>query len=118
MDALAGDVAAPHLSTLAAVGEVDEGRALPPALACVPNSVFHMRLILGRPHASRVQDQTARLAVLAKRACWSRVERVGPSHRGRKIVHDQADREAPEESPRLLETLDGGFHRLLDQWPE
>ena len=102
VDALPGDVAAPHLGSLAAVGEVDEGRALPPALACVPNTVFHMRLILGRPHASWVQDQTARLAVLAKRARRSRVEGVGPSHRGGKIVHDQADREAPEESPRLL----------------
>src|SRR5579859_6618121 len=96
VDALAGDVAAPYLGSLAAVGEVDEGRALPPALACVPYPGFDVGFVLWRPNASRVQDQTARPAVLAKRACWSRVEGVGPSYRGREIVHDQADGETPE----------------------
>src|SRR5450759_1043381 len=77
-----------------------------------------MWFILWRPHASRVQNQTARLAVLDTRARWSRVERVRPTYRGREVVHDQADGDAPEESPRFLQTLDRGFHRLLDQWPE
>ena len=38
VNAQTGDVAAPHFGSLAAIGQVKEGRALPPALACVPNT--------------------------------------------------------------------------------
>ena len=118
MDALPGDVAAPDLGSRAAVGEVDEGRALPPALACVPNTVFHMWFVTRRPHASWIQNQTPRQAVLPESTRRSGGEGVGPSHRGRKVVHDQADRVTPEETPRLLQPFDGCLDGLLDQRPE
>src|SRR5205823_8119316 len=85
---------------------------------CALPIFFDVWLIARRPHASRVQDQTARLAVLAKRPRWSRVEGIGPSYGGREVVHDQTDRETLKESPCLFEAFDGGFHRLLDQRPE
>src|SRR5882762_2973739 len=102
VDALPSDAAAPHFGSLAAIGEVDEGRALPPALACVPNTVFDVGFITRRPHARWIQDQTPRLAVFHEGARWTWVESVGPSYRGRKVVHDQADRVTPEEPPRPL----------------
>src|SRR5579859_2305267 len=118
MNAQPGDVAAPLFSLLTRVGEVGEVAALPPALACIPDARLDVGLITWRPHASWVQEQTARLAVLQKRARRPWVQRVWPGDRRRKVVEDESDRQAAtEEAPRLLRSFDRGLHRLLEQRP-
>jgi len=42
----------------------------------------------------------------------------GARYRGREIIERQPLGTALEESPRLLESFDGGLHRLLDQRPQ
>ena len=46
------------------IGEVGESAALPAALACVSNAVFHVRLVLRVAHAGRIQQRRTGLAVL------------------------------------------------------
>jgi hypothetical protein len=81
------------------------------------NKSFDLGLIPRPAYTSWVQEQPARLAVLHKRARRARVEWIGTRHRGREIIQDQPLGAALEESPRLLQALDRGFHRLLDQQP-
>src|SRR5947207_15593128 len=57
-------IAAPLLGLLAAIAEIHEVAALPPALASVPNAGVNVGFIPRAPHAGGVQEQTTRLAVL------------------------------------------------------
>jgi hypothetical protein len=92
MHTYTGYIAAPVLGLLAAIAEADEVTALPPALACVLDTSLHMRFIARRSYTSRVQEQTARLAVLHEGSRRPRVEWIRPSDRCRKIIENQTHR--------------------------
>ena len=85
-------IAAPLLGLLAAIAEVDEVAALPPALACEPNAGFNVGFIPRAPHAGGVQEQTTRLAVLQECSRRPRVQRIGARDGRRKIIENQAHR--------------------------
>lgn len=84
----------------------------------VLHEAFDLRLIPGMAHARRVQQEAAGLAVFQERPRRPRVERIGPSDRGREVVEHQALGAALKERPRLLEPLDGRLDRLLGERPQ
>src|SRR5262249_58624648 len=96
---------------------IAEIAALPPAFACVFDASFDVRFIPWGSHTRRVQEQTTRLAVLQKRTRWPRVQRVGSSNCGWKIIENKTYGQRAEEAPRLLQAFDRRLDGLLDQRP-
>src|SRR5512133_3597968 len=94
--ALAGHVAAPHLGLHTCLGQVDERAALPEAALNVRDKAFGMRLISRPTHPGWICQKAACLTVLQKPARQARCQCVRSGDRGRKVVDDQALRDAPE----------------------